>query len=196
MTDNLSTEEIRELVERLKDAGRQEAETGLNYDVAAEDGRVILTANDMRLAATALTRLQAELEEVKGERDEALKDRNAHAEHVLRVAREAEDGFAALEEAERCWDASSYPSNRSALTLSEQVSSIIRERDAAEARATQAEQAQDREITALREALELIVREADDISRYTTLEGDHVIRPHHLTKARTALSTNHKTGEV
>lgn len=66
MTDNLSTEEIRELVERLTDAGRQEAETGLNYDVAAEDGRVILTANDMRLAATALTRLQAELEEVKG----------------------------------------------------------------------------------------------------------------------------------
>lgn len=72
--------------------------------------------------------------------------------------------------------------------------------EAAEARATQAEQAQDREITALREALERIASYGDGFGphdpprRYAGTTGEGHAKCREI--ARTALSTNHKTGEV
>jgi hypothetical protein len=53
------SESIEGLVERLNRAGRLEAETGVNHDIVDEDGSVILTANDLCLAAQALLSLQA-----------------------------------------------------------------------------------------------------------------------------------------
>lgn len=105
-----------------------------------------LTDQDMRADAAkdadglrALLASHAALTErvrvLEGERDEAIRDRNAHAEHVLRVAKEAEDGMAALEEIDRTWEAIGIPNNRKIVTLPEQIASIQRERDEAEARA-------------------------------------------------------------
>lgn len=64
---------------------------------------------------------------VEAERDEAIKDRDAHAAHVLRLAAEAKAGFAALEEIDACWEAYGTASNRKHLTLSEQIASTLRE---------------------------------------------------------------------
>lgn len=71
--------------------------------------------------------LLAELSRLEGENAEAIKDRKAADEHVLRVAAEARDGLAALEEIDACWDAYGTAGNRKNLSLSEQVASTLRE---------------------------------------------------------------------
>lgn len=102
-----------------------------------------LEAKVVELVAERLA-LLARIEEVEGERDEAKADRNAHADHVLRVAREADDGMAALDDMDAAWEATGEIGNRKHLTLAEQIGSIVRERDAADARALSAEAAQAR----------------------------------------------------
>lgn len=87
-------------------------------------GEFIDQAADLLSLSRSLAR---EVEEVKGERDEAIRDRNAHADHVLRIAKEAEDGFAALEMIDRCWEACGVPGNRKHLSLDEQVAAIVRD---------------------------------------------------------------------
>lgn len=102
------------------------------------------------------------IERVRGERDEAISDRNAHAEHVRRVAAEAEDGFAALEEADRCWEAYGVPNNRAHLTLSEQIAATHTEMCDLEARLQSSEATCER----LRKALEEIAADT-----YVVAEG-------------------------
>jgi hypothetical protein len=74
---------------------------------------------------------QAPALDLRDKADEAIKDRNAHADHVLRMARECEDGLTALEVIDACWEAFGVPSNRQHLSLSEQVTSTLNELEAA-----------------------------------------------------------------
>jgi hypothetical protein len=83
--------------------------------------------------------LIGEVERLTDERDEAIRDRNAHAEHVRRVAAEASDGFVALEEMDRCWEAYGTPNNRAHLSLSEQITATHTEMCDLDCRATNAE---------------------------------------------------------
>jgi len=85
--------------------------------------------------------LRAEVERLTEERDAANATALREQEHACKVSDEAKVGFAALEEEDKFWDACGYPNNRKALTVSEQAASIIRERDAAIARAEKAEAA-------------------------------------------------------
>jgi len=78
-------------------------------------------------ARKALAASEARRRELERERDEAIKDRDAQAQHVLKVAAEAQDGFAALEEIDACWDQYGHKNNRAHLTLSEQIASTLRE---------------------------------------------------------------------
>ena len=83
------------------------------------------------LADAAEARAQA----AERERDEARRGERNLSEHARKVAHEANKAFGVVEDMEKFWDACGHPSNRGHLTPAEQVSSIIRERDAAEARA-------------------------------------------------------------
>ena len=83
------------------------------------------------LADAAEARAQA----AERERDEARWGERNLSEHARKVAHEANKAFGVVEDMEEFWDACGHPSNRGHLTPAEQVSSIIRERDAAEARA-------------------------------------------------------------
>lgn len=90
--------------------------------------RTVFDPLEASLRKTIATQAER-IKELEIERDEAIKDRNAHAEHVLRVAAEAKDGLAALEEIDACWDAYGTAVNRMNLTLSEQIASTLRELD-------------------------------------------------------------------
>jgi hypothetical protein len=90
-------------------------------DASFNAGPSLAKADAILALIPAERALLDEVERLKTERDEAIRDRDAHAEHVRRVAREAEDGFAALEMIDRCWDACGYPTNRRHVTLEEQV---------------------------------------------------------------------------
>lgn len=83
--------------------------------------------------------LLSRLTQAEGERDEAIKDRNAHAEHVRHMARECEDGLAALEMIDRCWEACGYPTNRRLVTLEEQILSMVHQINEPEALASTSE---------------------------------------------------------
>lgn len=89
--------------------------------------------------AGILTRMLEDNERLTEERDEAQNAARLELEHARQIAQEARKGLAALEEEESFWDACGYPRNRDVLTISEQASSIIRERDEAIARAERAE---------------------------------------------------------
>ena len=89
--------------------------------------------------AGILTRMREDNERLTEERDEAQNAARLELEHARQIAQEARKGLAALEEEESFWDACGYPRNRDVLTISEQASSIIRERDEAIARAERAE---------------------------------------------------------
>jgi hypothetical protein len=108
-------------------------------DEAAETWTVELSSGHWRclnayLTATLAARQEAQPQAGEGEtltaaRDEAIRDRNAHAEHVRRMAAECEDGLAALELIDRCWEAYGDPNNRGHLSLDEQIAATLRELD-------------------------------------------------------------------
>lgn len=153
MTDNLSTEEIRDAV--FCDDGGLWVRDALGncrpFDIHDYESLV------------------AELEEVKG------------------FLHQVEDGLT--------WNSSTYQSFA-------RIEGLFRERKASRpARATQAEQAQDREITALREALErwVIARKTVLTLADRTSAAEFKVAFNELSEAEwalAALSTNHKTGEV
>lgn len=87
-------------------------------------GCEVVIAEVAQMGVSALTEAASALQVVVGERDEAIRDRNAHAEHVRQVAAEARDGFAALEEIDQCWDAVGVPNNRAHLSLAEQITAL------------------------------------------------------------------------
>jgi hypothetical protein len=123
------------------------------YTAHSEQRCVSLLRERLAEAETALSALEAKVEGVERERDEALQDRNAHAEHVRRITKEAEDGFAALELIDRCWEACGYPINRGLVTLDEQIAAMARQIEecaAAESRAL----ALEAQLKEAREALE------------------------------------------
>lgn len=89
--------------------------------------------------AGILNRMREDNERLTEELDEAQNAARLELEHARQIAQEARKGHAALEEEESFWEACGYPRNRDVLTISEQASSIIRERDEAIARAERAE---------------------------------------------------------
>ena len=89
--------------------------------------------------AGILNRMRDDNERLTKERDQAQNAARFEQEHSRQIADEAKAGLAALEEEESFWDACGYPKNKDVLTISEQASSIIRERDEAIARAERAE---------------------------------------------------------
>lgn len=104
---------------------------------------------DLLALLDALTSARERAERAEAERDEARQGERGMSEHVLHVATEANDAFAAAEALDEFWDVCGYPSNRGTLTPAEQVASITRERDAAEARVVELEEV-------LREAREVV----------------------------------------
>lgn len=113
------------LIERLREAERE----------ASNLCEHLTAAHEVAVAA------EARAEALEVERDEARTGERNMSDHARLVAAEASDAFASMEDIAEFRDACGYPGNRATLTPAEQVSSIIRERDAAEARATALEAA-------------------------------------------------------
>ena len=108
---------VQPIYEAHKGTAVADVIAGLVFHIAITENREQFLVADATERAT----------KAEAERDEAIKDRDAQAAHVLKVAAEARDGFAALEEIDACWDAYGTASNRMNLTLSEQIASTLRE---------------------------------------------------------------------
>lgn len=108
--------------------------------------------------------------EAERQRDEARAGERNMAEHVGRIAAEANDAFEAAESLDEFWEACGYPGNRGTLTPAEQVASIIRERDEAEARALTAEA----RLTEAEEALKPFASISAVLDEFNQPEGEAV----------------------
>ncbi len=139
-------------------------------------------------AADAIASRDAEINRLQGELSEARAGERNMSEHVRRVAAEANDGLEALQTLDEFWDAVGYPNNRRLLTPAEQVASIYRERDAAEAE-------RDRYLAALGEAERALEECANDLEAEISARASGEL-PRRIardletvTRARAALST-------
>ena len=148
-------EELKvKLEDALHDYGNADSEAkGAELDVRDAEARAdqaeFLLALALECARTKAAReaamfdladaAEARAQAAERERDEARRGERNLSEHARKVAHEANKAFGVVEDMEEFWDACGHPSNRGHLTPAEQVSSIIRERDATEARAEAAE---------------------------------------------------------
>lgn len=128
--------ELREALDRRQGGIDEDIRRRTGAD--EDDATMSVKFTSLRALLARAEALEAENERLRGERDEAVRDRNAHAEHVRRMAAECEDGLAALETIAAFWEACGVPSNKAHLTVEEQVGALIAELNGAhEAYATE-----------------------------------------------------------
>lgn len=160
------------VMDRCELAGGDRTDMEAAYDTAMimrsdldHEARLSVAKDRIRWLSVQLALVTARQRKLETERDEAIRDRNAHAEHVRRMAQECNDGLAALTEIDECWEACGLPGNRGKLSLSEQIASLSREGSADYERAEAAET----RVRELEEALRKVLTEfAAGVSLSTT----------------------------
>lgn len=108
---------------------RQADEEGIMVEVSRQACDEI--ADLVQHLSAENSRLTAQVERLEGERDEW----KANSSLYEKTAQEAARGLECLSDIDEAWDAFGTAGNRGTLTLAEQISSTIRDAEAAEARA-------------------------------------------------------------